>query len=325
MIIMNKFNSFGKPKAKIASKLHKDNAFFSTLQSWPNYGIINDEEDTEDNTEEEVLDDNQSEVSEEEQSDLSNVEQGPQEEEQSSSESLASSVAKMAARKLKQKQNAKKALNAAMKIRRLKKYKRYIIIGSIVLAAAFLLIFIIVLLPNLGGTFDLTEGEDPSSGGYSNNSSNVSSGGSTINESDHILVQIAKKQMGQRGNAYRQWFYGYDDASIPWCSVFVAWASNEAGLLDVTYPREAHCNNGISFYQSRGKAEDRSYGSPKSGDIIFFDWKSNGLGGSCEHVGIVEWLDGSTVHYISGNDGNMVKEASIPLGDLSIMGYGIVD
>ena len=57
------------------------------------------------------------------------------------------------------------------------------------------------------------------------------------------------------------------------------------------------------------------------GAIIFFDWEHDG---TCDHVGIVERCDGTTVYTIEGNSGDAVKERSYSISSDSIMGYGMV-
>ena len=53
----------------------------------------------------------------------------------------------------------------------------------------------------------------------------------------------------------------------------------------------------------------------------FFDWEHDG---TCDHVGIVERCDGTTVYTIEGNSGDAVKERSYSISSDSIMGYGMV-
>ena len=65
--------------------------------------------------------------------------------------------------------------------------------------------------------------------------------------------------------------------------------------------------------------KERSMPSPCA--IIFFDWEHDG---TCDHVGIVERCDGTTVYTIEGNSGDAVKERSYAISSDSIMGYGRV-
>ena len=52
-----------------------------------------------------------------------------------------------------------------------------------------------------------------------------------------------------------------------------------------------------------------------------FDWDHDG---TCDHVGIVESCDGTTVHTIEGNSGDAVKQNNYTVNSQSILGYGLV-
>lgn len=52
-----------------------------------------------------------------------------------------------------------------------------------------------------------------------------------------------------------------------------------------------------------------------------FDWDHDG---TCDHVGIVERCDGTTVYTVEGNSGDAVRERSYAIHSDSIMGYGMV-
>lgn len=52
-----------------------------------------------------------------------------------------------------------------------------------------------------------------------------------------------------------------------------------------------------------------------------FDWEHDG---TCDHVGIVERCDGTTVYTVEGNSGDAVRERSYAIRSDSIMGYGMV-
>ena len=62
---------------------------------------------------------------------------------------------------------------------------------------------------------------------------------------------------------------------------------------------------------------------PKEGDIIFFDWQSNGFIGTADHVGIVEKVVGNTVYTIEGNSGDMCRERTYEIGAADILGFGV--
>lgn len=155
------------------------------------------------------------------------------------------------------------------------------------------------------------------------NSKIPSGGGSVIGSGGAgNMVQIAQKQVGNRGGQiYREWYYGRNQ-SAAWCAIFVSWVANQAGVLNTSVPKFALCQDGVRWYQSQGRWQGGNY-TPKPGDIIFFDWRSSRDGVS-DHVGIVESVSNGQITYISGNDGDACKRGTYPVGYDSIMGYGIV-
>lgn len=82
----------------------------------------------------------------------------------------------------------------------------------------------------------------------------------------------------------------------------------------------------ISWYENKGRYHKRGDGyTPKAGDLVFFDWSGNG---SSQHVGIVDYISGSTVYTVEGNCSGQVKareytaSGSKPYNNISaIMGY----
>ena len=147
------------------------------------------------------------------------------------------------------------------------------------------------------------------------------------------LLSIAENEVGYTGTGsyskYGEW-YGYQGA---WCTTFVLWCYYQTGVkLDVKLygsivPSGGNCNSMISWYKNKGRYHTRSSGySPKKGDLIFFDWSGNG---SSQHVGLVHYVSGDTIHTIEGNCSGKVKAKSYsPSGSKpyastsSIMGYG---
>ena len=89
--------------------------------------------------------------------------------------------------------------------------------------------------------------------------------------------------------------------STAWCAIFVGYCAKQVGLVDADlHPWNASCAGIHDWYDKRGWYIPASSGySPKPGDIILFDWPEKA--GSYNHVGIVEFYDGSVVHTIEGN------------------------
>ncbi len=147
------------------------------------------------------------------------------------------------------------------------------------------------------------------------------------------IVSVASNEVGYKGTSsyskYGEW-YGYQGS---WCTTFVLWCYNKAGssLGTTLYgggvtPTGGNCNSMISWYTNKGRYHKRGDGyKPKKGDLVFFDWSGNG---SSQHVGIVNYISGSTVYTIEGNCSGQVKARSYttsgskPYNNVSaIMGY----
>lgn len=146
------------------------------------------------------------------------------------------------------------------------------------------------------------------------------------------IVSVAGNEVGYTGTStyskYGEW-YGYQGS---WCTTFVFWCFNQAGnsystkLNGVVIPSGGNCNSMISWFSDNGRYHKSGSGyTPKSGDLVFFDWSGNG---SSQHVGIVNYTSGSTVYTIEGNCSGKVKSRSYtssgskPYNNISsIMGY----
>ena len=85
-------------------------------------------------------------------------------------------------------------------------------------------------------------------------------------------------------------------------------------------PKFSLCDDGIAWFQNKGKWKSRGY-SPAPGTLIFFDWNGDG---TSDHVGIVEKTEGSTVYTVEGNSSDAVNQRSYDINNGTIMGYGIL-
>ncbi|MCD7893513.1 MAG: lysozyme family protein [Erysipelotrichaceae bacterium] len=132
------------------------------------------------------------------------------------------------------------------------------------------------------------------------------------------LVEVAATQIGNTGNVYWTW-YGFS-SRVEWCAIFVSWCANESGELNITVPKFSSVEDGISWYKSNNKWKDSSY-TPNAGDLIFFDWNSDG---DPDHVGIVEKVENGYIYTIEGNSSDEVKEKKYSTDYKRIYGYGIV-
>lgn len=142
----------------------------------------------------------------------------------------------------------------------------------------------------------------------------------SLGTSNSDLVKIALSQLGnQGGTPYWSW-YGYKER-VEWCACFVSWVAYQSGDLDITIPKFSAVRDGIKYYQDKGQWKDRKY-TPKTGDIIFFDWQQDGIS---DHVGIVEKVENNIVYTIEGNSSDQCKQNTYMLNSPVIYGYGAIN
>ena len=137
------------------------------------------------------------------------------------------------------------------------------------------------------------------------------------------IVSVAISQLGNKGGQpYWSW-YGFE-SRVEWCACFVSWVANECGKIDNgTMPKFSACNDGIAWFKQKEQWIE-STDIPITGDIIFFDWAKDGIDGSSDHVGIVEYYDieKNIVHTVEGNSNDECKQREYSKDDNQIMGYG---
>lgn len=138
------------------------------------------------------------------------------------------------------------------------------------------------------------------------------------------IVWIAKAQLGNEGGQKFWSWYGFQ-GRVEWCACFVSWCADQSGLISSgSVLKFSYCPTGAEWFKSQWKWQDRGY-TPTPGNIIFFDWATNGgPGGTSDHVGIVEKCENGVVYTIEGNSGDAVRQKSYDVNSSSIMGYGIL-
>ncbi len=130
------------------------------------------------------------------------------------------------------------------------------------------------------------------------------------------IVGIALTQVGYRESGDNIQKYG---PTAPWCTYFVKWCAEKAGIPSSIFLNFGDCSSGIAAYRNAGLWQGASY-TPNPGDLIFFVWG---------HVGIVNYVDASGgIHIIDGNFSDKVNDRTITsgggywYGKSSIVGYG---
>jgi len=144
-------------------------------------------------------------------------------------------------------------------------------------------------------------------------------GSYNIGVGNKVIVQVAAKQLGNKGGKKFWSWYGFN-SRVEWCACFVSWCADQCGYIKSgTLPKFAAVGDGIRWFKNKGQWQGKNY-SPKSGDIIFFDWQGDGRP---DHVGIVEKCDGKTVTTIEGNSSDACNRRSYSVGGSVIYGYGV--
>ena len=140
-----------------------------------------------------------------------------------------------------------------------------------------------------------------------------------MGEGNTAMVAVAQSQIGNvGGEPYWSW-WGLD-YRVEWCAIFVSWVADQCGYLDSgVLPKMEGVRPYVDWFIERGQWQGRGY-EPMPGDIIFFDWESDGL---ADHVGIVEKVDGGFVYTIEGNAGDMCTCCTYEQNSNLIFGYGM--
>lgn len=149
------------------------------------------------------------------------------------------------------------------------------------------------------------------------------------------VVAIAETQLGymESSRNYAVWeddsVHGYtrygDWYGVPygdWCGMFVSFCLRYAGVDDI--PVNYGVRPWIEDLSKLGLYHRAEEYTPKSGDIIFYDWEGDNLS---DHVGIVAKIIEGTeteparVKTIEGNSSNCVRYVTYDMDDPQILGY----
>lgn len=110
-----------------------------------------------------------------------------------------------------------------------------------------------------------------------------------------------------------------------WCATFVSAVSIKLGYTSII-PTECSCQKMIDLFKKKGTWIENENRTPRSGDIIFYDWQDNGNGdnkGWSDHVGIVEKVSDGKITVIEGNHSCAVQRRILPINGKHIRGYGV--
>ncbi len=83
------------------------------------------------------------------------------------------------------------------------------------------------------------------------------------------IVSVALTQLGNEGGQKFWSWYGFD-SHVAWCACFASWCGDQAGLIENgKMPKFSLCDDGIAWFQSKGKWKSRGY-SPAPGTPDLF-------------------------------------------------------
>ena len=140
-----------------------------------------------------------------------------------------------------------------------------------------------------------------------------------MGEGNAAMVAVAQSQIGNVGGA-PYWSWWGLDYRVEWCAIFVSWCADQCGYLDAgVLPKMEGVHPYVDWFIERGQWQGRDY-EPSPGDIIFFDWESDGL---ADHVGIVEKVEDGLIYTVEGNSGDSCAENRYYLGSAPVYGFGL--
>ena len=140
------------------------------------------------------------------------------------------------------------------------------------------------------------------------------------------LNEYASEAPAKYGMKYKQ-MYGITSQTTAWCTLFVGYCAKNVGLIDADlYPSNNSWVPDVwDWFKAKNWWVDKSY-NPKPGDIVLFDFDGNGRP---EHIGIVEYWDGTKLHTIEGNTTGINGESSVLAkkargNKYGVLGFGIM-
>ena len=144
-----------------------------------------------------------------------------------------------------------------------------------------------------------------------------------------VAISIAESYLGYHEGANNKTIFGDTmhaiqpsnmDANAPWCDAFVDFVilktcehfgkGAETARMVLCGDFDDYTYNSVALYKKAGRWAK----TPSRGDQIFF--------GGSGHTGMVESVNGGTVHTIEGNKADEVRRGSYSVNSPSIIGYG---
>ena len=129
-----------------------------------------------------------------------------------------------------------------------------------------------------------------------------------MNQREDILAK-AKSQIGYiEGKNNNNKYGSYFNANyVAWCAYFVSWCARQAKISESIFLSSGYVPGIVYWFKNKGLFKTKGSYTPKAGDLIIFDFNSNGTG---DHIGIVEKVSGSYVYSIEGNTSSNGENAN---------------
>lgn len=107
-----------------------------------------------------------------------------------------------------------------------------------------------------------------------------------------------------------------------WCAVYVSAVAIKCNATNII-PIECGAEQMVKLLKNMGIWQEDGNYTPKSGDIIFYDW--DGKDTWSDHVGIVESVENNKITVLEGNKSNAVGRRTLTVGNDAIRGYGVIN
>ena len=118
-------------------------------------------------------------------------------------------------------------------------------------------------------------------------------------------VGVSEEPPGSNNVKYNTAYYGrpVSGDEYPWCVVFIWWLFRELGASDLFCGGQATawCNFVRQYAQQANLWVTDGY---KPGDLVMFDWNSDGV---LDHIGLVTEVNGNALTTIEGNCSDKVS------------------
>ncbi|GII17512.1 CHAP domain-containing protein [Planomonospora parontospora] len=141
------------------------------------------------------------------------------------------------------------------------------------------------------------------------------------------LLEVVVAELGYRERPGQHTKFGewYSTAVVrdpqyrtaPWCDMFIAWAADKADVADYV-GRFAWTPSHARWFETNGAWS----AEPEPGALVFFDWSGGDDIKGVDHVGIVERVDGGTIHTIEANVDRVWLKRKVRDQE-KVVGYGL--